>query len=108
MWLISLIFSLALQILGVHHTPLFELLGRSSGRSIDKIAQLKQQGQELEEYRGWVILKDCIGVIHLKVASETMQLGDHDLVICSVLDSQPREARKQPLYTDDLRNLGLI
>ena len=79
-------------------------------------AELARRGQGLDTFAGMTILDDCYGVMHLRVASEPRQAGDHDVVLCSVEGYETRPAAAvgsggagvQPLYTAHLRELGLM
>ena len=107
-----------MQILGTHHAPLFDLLGKQSGRSVDKLAELRQRGVPIEYYAGptaekqgkkWAVLADCAGVMHLRVASQPAHAGDHDVVLCDVIDfATLRVDGVEPLYTGFLREKGFM
>jgi len=75
-----------LQLLAVHQYRLVDLLGKKSGRTIDKISRL-QKRNELVEWKGYAVLKNCLAVIHLKVISQ-FEGGDHRGFLCEVLAYQ--------------------
>jgi flavin reductase (DIM6/NTAB) family NADH-FMN oxidoreductase RutF len=117
-----------LQILATHHSSLFELLGKTSGRNVDKYTELANRGVPVKEYAGQHVLADCIGVISLRIVSlssgEESNLekgataaaadnpsfyfpaGDHDVVICAVEEFETFNANIEPLYTGQLRKEG--
>lgn len=59
---------------------------------------------------------DSLGWVELRFASEPVNYGDHDVVICEVTDwhtPEPKAAAEaaaeaRPLYTRHLRQLGLL
>ena len=97
-----------LQILGAQHAPLFQLLGKHSGRDVDKIAELHKRGIVTRKFAGQVIISDCVGAMKLKIASEPMPAGDHDVVLCSVEEFETFDANIEPLYTAQLRKEGYM
>lgn len=74
--------SFVLQLLAAHQYRLVDLLGKKSGRNIDKIARL-QKRKELEEWNGFYILKNCLAVIQLTITGN-FEGGDHRGFICDV------------------------
>ncbi|EFN59513.1 hypothetical protein CHLNCDRAFT_50078 [Chlorella variabilis] len=103
-----------LQVLGEQHAALFELLGRTSGRDVDKLAELAARGVPVTRRPadGIPLLDDSLGWMELRFASEPVNYGDHDVVICEVTDWHTPAAAgggaAQALYTGRLRELGLI
>ena len=95
------------QILDERHAPLFELLGRTSGRDVDKLSELAARGVPLlpQQQCGAVaalaaaaatsaassgappllLLGDSCGWMGLRILGEPVQSGDHDVVICEVI-----------------------
>jgi flavin reductase (DIM6/NTAB) family NADH-FMN oxidoreductase RutF len=77
-----------LQILSAQQYRLIELLGKKSGKDINKIERLSKR-KLLTEWKGFPILKDCIAVIEMKAQSLQIQSGqavpDHSLFLCDVL-----------------------
>jgi flavin reductase (DIM6/NTAB) family NADH-FMN oxidoreductase RutF len=72
-----------LQLLAANQYRLVDLLGKKSGKNIDKINRL-QKRSALDTWNGFYILKNCLAVIHLKVSS-TFNGGDHLGFVCDVL-----------------------
>jgi flavin reductase (DIM6/NTAB) family NADH-FMN oxidoreductase RutF len=117
-----------LQILASHHAPLFELLGKTSGRNVDKYAELESRGVPIREFAGQRVIADCIGVMALRIVSLEdskkeeekesglsgskkdffFPAGDHDVVFCAVEEFETFNSDIQPLYTGQLRNEGYM
>ena len=102
-----------LQILGVQHAPLFSILGKTSGRNVDKHAEIVKSGFSLTEFCGQVILADCLGAMKLKIVTDECYkapfvAGDHDVVICSVEEFETFHADMEPLYTGYLKKHGYM
>ncbi|KAL4534178.1 hypothetical protein Ndes2526B_g06946 [Nannochloris sp. 'desiccata'] len=107
-----------LQILGTRHAPLFQLLGKTSGRDVDKYAELDKRAISVKEFAGQRVIADCIGVMALRVVSfsenkvetktDFFPAGDHDVVICAVEEFETFNAYEEPLYTSQLRKEGYI
>jgi len=72
-----------LQLLADLQYRLVDLLGKKSGKLINKIGKL-QKRNELEEWNGFYILKNCLAVIHLKTIS-SFEGGDHKGFLCDVI-----------------------
>jgi flavin reductase (DIM6/NTAB) family NADH-FMN oxidoreductase RutF len=72
-----------LQILGETQYRLVDLLGKKSGNNIDKISRLKKR-DELMEWNGYYILKNCLAVMQLKVI-HAFDGGDHQGFLCDVV-----------------------
>jgi len=72
-----------LQLLAATQYRLVDLLGKKSGKKIDKISRL-QKRNELSEWNGFYILKNCLAVMHLKVIS-SFEGGDHKGFLCDVI-----------------------
>ena len=71
-----------LQLLAENQYRLVDLLGKKSGKTIDKISRL-QKRNELSEWNGFHILKNCLAVMQLKVIS-SFEGGDHRGFLCDV------------------------
>ncbi len=71
-----------LQLLAAAQYRLVDLLGKQSGKQIDKISRLTKRS-ELAEWNGYPILKNCLAVMQLKVIS-TFEGGDHQGFVCDV------------------------
>jgi flavin reductase (DIM6/NTAB) family NADH-FMN oxidoreductase RutF len=73
-----------LQLLAAEQYRMVDLLGKKSGKKIDKISRLEKR-ELIIQWNGFKILKDALAVIELKV-KDTMQAGDHKLFLCDVID----------------------
>lgn len=74
-----------LQVLRKRHAPLFHLLGKTSGRTTDKVQAVQEQGFKVVQRYGLPTLADAACVMELRAASEFINCGDHDVVICDVV-----------------------
>ena len=72
-----------LQLLSATQYRLVDLLGKKSGRQIDKIGRLAKKG-ELAIWNGYPVLKNCLAVMQLKVISN-FEGGDHQGFVCDVI-----------------------
>jgi len=72
-----------LQLLAEHQYRLVDLLGKKTGRTTDKMAKLEKR-KELVEWKGFLVLKDCLAVMQMRVTA-TMDAGDHMILLCDVL-----------------------
>ena len=113
-----------LQLLGKQHAPLFHLLGKTSGRDVDKFKALMDHTITTTtstttttttttttiQWRGYTILEDCCGAMELVIVpgiGGPIECGDHDVVICDVTATYTTDTG-DILYTDHLRNLGYM
>ena len=94
-----------LQLLDEKQYRLVDLLGKNSGKEIDKISRL-QKRDELAEWNGYLILKNCLAVMHMKIVSE-FEGGDHQCFLCDIL-SYKNINDGHPLTLDTLRKHNLI
>ncbi len=72
-----------LQLLAASQYRLVDLLGKKSGKVIDKISRL-QKRNELIEWNNFYVLKNCLAVMQLKVVS-SFEGGDHKCFLCDVV-----------------------
>ncbi|MFC4261324.1 flavin reductase family protein [Ferruginibacter yonginensis] len=72
-----------LQLLAPSQYLLVNVLGKQSGKNIDKISRL-QKRQLIDEWEGFSILKEALAVMHLQVVND-MEGGDHHLFVCDVI-----------------------
>jgi flavin reductase (DIM6/NTAB) family NADH-FMN oxidoreductase RutF len=72
-----------LQLLHASQYRLVNLLGKKSGKTIDKMSLLKKRN-ELTEWNGYFILKNCLAVMQLKVINR-FEGGDHKGLVCDVI-----------------------
>lgn len=94
-----------LQLLADNQYRMVDLLGKKSGKTIDKIGRLKKRN-ELEEWNGFYILKNCLAVMHLKVIS-SFEGGDHKGFLCDVV-AYKNLIEGNVLTLDKLREKKLI
>jgi flavin reductase (DIM6/NTAB) family NADH-FMN oxidoreductase RutF len=79
-----------LQILGAEQYRLVDLLGKKSGRNINKIERLQKRNL-LTEWNGFYILKDALAVMEMKAIplsiNEKIEVNqpDHKLFLCDVI-----------------------
>lgn len=107
-----------MQILSRHHAQLFDVLGKQSGRNIDKLATIKSKGFGITRATklGLPILADCIGAMDLRIAEGPFPAGDHAVVLCNIddwvtlneIDCLQPQGHPEALYTGTLRSLGLM
>ncbi|HSK12496.1 MAG TPA: flavin reductase family protein [Phnomibacter sp.] len=72
-----------LQLLKDDQYALVDLLGKKSGKAIDKLARLEKR-KALTEWKGYKVLQQCLAVMLLKVIDK-MEGGDHRIYLCDVL-----------------------
>ncbi len=72
-----------LQLLADTQYRLVDLLGKKSGKSIDKISRLRKRN-ELMDWNNFYVLKNCLAVMQLKVIS-SFEGGDHKGFLCDVV-----------------------
>jgi flavin reductase (DIM6/NTAB) family NADH-FMN oxidoreductase RutF len=72
-----------LQLLHASQYRLVNLLGKKSGKSIDKMSLLKKRN-ELTAWNGYSILQNSLAVMHLKVIHH-FEGGDHKGFVCDVI-----------------------
>jgi flavin reductase (DIM6/NTAB) family NADH-FMN oxidoreductase RutF len=94
-----------LQLLAAEQYRMVDLLGKKSGKNIDKISRLEKR-ELIAHWNDFKILKDALALTELKVEN-TMQAGDHKLFLCSVVDYKNLNEGKA-LTLDDLREHRLI
>ena len=94
-----------LQLLADTQYRLVDLLGKKSGKTIDKIGRL-QKRNELEEWNGFYILKNCLAVMYLKIIS-SFEGGDHKGFLCDVIAYKNLNEGNE-LTLDTLREHKLI
>ena len=94
-----------LQLLAAKQYRMVDLLGKKSGKNIDKISRLEKR-KLIAEWNGYKILKDALALIELMVVN-TMQAEDHTLFLCTVIDYKNLN-EGEALTLDDLREHRLI
>ena len=94
-----------LQLLADTQYRLVDLLGKKSGKTIDKVSRL-QKRNELITWNDFYVLKKCLAVMQLKVISH-FEGGDHKGFLCDVVAYKNlNEGNK--LTLDTLREKKLI
>jgi flavin reductase (DIM6/NTAB) family NADH-FMN oxidoreductase RutF len=94
-----------LQLLAATQYRLVDLLGKKSGKNIDKIGRL-QKRNELMEWNNFYVLKNCLAVMQLKVISN-FEGGDHKGFLCDVV-AYKNINEGNALTLDTLREKKLI
>ena len=92
-----------LQLLSFNQYRLVNLLGKSSGTSIDKITKLKAPLMMWNEFH---VLQEACALIHLSVI-EWIDAGDHWATICEVI-AYKNMNDTLPLTLNDLRLKKII
>lgn len=100
-----------LQILQQQHAQHFQLLGKTSGRDVDKIAALRSAGVRLTTRHGLTVLEDSLGIMHLRMVGDFTPCGDHEVAVCEMvswetLATEPEQ--RNPLYTGFLKEQGYL
>jgi flavin reductase (DIM6/NTAB) family NADH-FMN oxidoreductase RutF len=100
-----------LQILAAEQYRLVDLLGKKSGKNINKIERLQKRNL-VEQWNGFYILKNCIAVLEMQATllattTENFQQPDHQLWLCTVVNYKNLK-NSQPLTLDILREKKLI
>ena len=94
-----------LQLLHASQYRLTDLLGKKSGKNIDKMRLLNKRN-ELCDWNGFAVLKNCMAVMHLKVIN-SFDGGDHKGFICDVV-AYKNLNEGIALTLDDLRQHKMI
>ncbi len=94
-----------LQLLAEPQYRLVQLLGKQSGKFIDKIDRLRRRNQ-FTTWKGFYVLQDALAVMHLKVFSQS-EAGDHRMYVCDVTGYKNLNDGF-PLTTDFLSQKGMI
>jgi flavin reductase (DIM6/NTAB) family NADH-FMN oxidoreductase RutF len=72
-----------LQIMAQEQAALVRLLGKQSGKKIDKITRLEKK-KLTTNWNGFTVLKDALAWIELQIL-EQMEGGDHRCYLCDVV-----------------------
>ena len=94
-----------LQLLGESQYNLVNLLGKQSGKKINKLARLEKR-QLLTQWNNFPILKDALAVMLLNII-DRFDAGDHTAMLCDVVDYKNLNEGK-PLTLDTLREHRII
>jgi flavin reductase (DIM6/NTAB) family NADH-FMN oxidoreductase RutF len=92
-------------LLSAEQYRLVALLGRKSGRNMDKIASLKKR-KLTTEWLGFVVLLEALAWMELEVISRT-DAGDHVMMLCDMKGFK-NNRDGDPLTLDILRSKKLI
>lgn len=94
-----------LQLLSQHQYRLVNLLGKNSGKTINKVEKLAQKNL-LVEWNGFPVLKEALAVIRLQKVDQ-FRGGDHICFLYDVVDyANLNDA--DPLTLDTLRHHKII
>jgi flavin reductase (DIM6/NTAB) family NADH-FMN oxidoreductase RutF len=97
-----------LMLLAEGHAELVPLLGQLSGRDVDKIAEVRALGYEVQESQDGVpFLPGSLGYMDV-VVDEWIDCGDHELAICSTIGYRLLAHNQKPLTTGFLRNANIL
>ena len=94
-----------LQLLAKTQYRMVNLLGKKSGKTINKIIRL-QKRNELMDWNNFYVLKNCLAVMQLKVIS-SFEGGDHKAFLCDVVTYKNLNEGNE-LTLDTLREKKLI
>jgi len=94
---------LNLHWLGVDFAKHLTLLGRKSGRVVNKLTKIAHE----PDYRGCPILTDAIGCLHARIVN-WVDAGDHELAICEVEKQTWLHPEKEVLRLNYLREKKLV
>lgn len=94
-----------LQLLSEQQYNLVTLLGKQSGKKVNKTDRLKKR-KLLDEWNGYPVLKDALCVLHLQIIHE-FEGGDHRGFLCEVTDWKNLNTG-EPLTLQMLRNKKII
>ncbi|MFN8243021.1 MAG: flavin reductase family protein [Ferruginibacter sp.] len=94
-----------LQLLAASQYRLVNLLGRQSGKKVDKTGRLNKRNA-LMNWQGYPVLKEALALIRLQVIRQYCD-GDHTCFVCSVTAYKNLNSG-EPLTLDELRKHKLI
>jgi flavin reductase (DIM6/NTAB) family NADH-FMN oxidoreductase RutF len=94
-----------LQLLSDQQFGLIDLLGRKSGKNINKISLLNKK-KKITTWKGYSVLSDCLSVMQFKVM-HGFDAGDHKCFLCELV-SYKNMNEGTALSLDDLRKKKLI
>lgn len=94
-----------LQLLAEEQYNLVNLLGKQSGKQIDKISRLMKR-KLLHEFEGYPVLQQALAAMLLKVVN-TLDAGDHVMCLCDVV-SYRNQHEGIALTTQVLNQKGII
>lgn len=95
-----------LQILHQDHQSLIQLLGKTSGKKMDKQEKLEQKNQ-LSSWNGYRVLGGACGYLLLKVKERANIGGDHELFYFEVEKSSTKKEAGVLMFQDLIRE-GII
>lgn len=94
-----------LQLLDEKEVNLITLLGKQSGRHINKIEKLEKR-KKITDWNGFKILNNCLAAIEMKVIN-SFSGGDHECFLCDVV-SYKNFKEGSVLTLDHLREKKII
>lgn len=94
-----------LQLLSEQQYNLVALLGKQSGKKVNKIERLKKR-KLVEEWNGYTVLKEAVSVLHLRIL-HAFEGGDHKGFLCEVTAWKNLNTG-DPLTLDVLRSKKII
>lgn len=94
-----------LQLLASTQYRLVDLLGKKSGKTINKISRLEKR-KELAHWKGYPVLKNCIAIMQLKIIN-SFEAGDHKAFLCDMIQYKNLN-NGTALTLDDLRQRKLV
>ena len=97
-----------LQILSQSHASLFDLLGKTSGRDVDKKAALADLGVAFSDQDGHVVLEQTFGWATIELLGTPTDCGDHDVALCRVVEASQALNKGVYLTTGMLREAGYM
>jgi flavin reductase (DIM6/NTAB) family NADH-FMN oxidoreductase RutF len=97
-----------LQLMHADQNKLVNLLGKQSGKTVDKIARLHKH-KLLTTWQGFPVLRQALSVMELKPAFDPLpsDTGDHIVYVCDVV-SWKNLNNGDPLTTQLLHEKGII
>jgi len=95
-----------LQVLHEDHASLIKLLGKSSGKKVDKSGKLKDR-KHLIEWNGYEVLEGACGYLALKLKERANIGGDHELFYFDVMKSTTKREDGILMFQDLVRK-GII
>ena len=94
-----------LQLLASGQCNLINLLGKQSGKSIDKMERLEKR-KLLTHWNGFKVLADALAIMELRAINQ-MEGGDHRMYLCDVI-AHKNLNEGAPLTTTILHEKGII
>ena len=93
------------------HAKVVTLLGKTSGRDVDKVSELERtHSLEVEEWHGVPLLSGCSAglLLQRRKGADLIECGDHEVALCDVVDLYRGDTASPLLTTAFLREHGII